>query len=341
MNRKFGWVVWFMMFGWGLTAGLATAPAVAQPLELGYANFFPPMHDQGKLAEAWAKEIETRTGGKVKIVYYGGGALLNGPQIYDGVLKGIADIGMSVFGYSRGVFPAMEVIDLPNAYPDGKTATQVINDFYQKFKPAELAKVKVLYLHAHGPGILHSKKEISRLEDLKGLKIRSYGFNADMVTALGAVPVSLPQGGVYEALQKGVADATFVGSEALKGWKQAEVVKYTIGCYGIGYTAGQYVVMNLDRWNSLPKDVQAVFEQVSLEWIPKHGAAWDQSDKEGLEYSLSLGNKFIPLSAEENARWAQTVQPVTEAYIESMNKKGLPGKDYVDFVREQVKKYAK
>jgi TRAP-type C4-dicarboxylate transport system substrate-binding protein len=341
MNRKLGWVVWFLVLGWGLTAGLATAPAVAQPLELGYANFFPPMHDQGKLAEAWAKEIETRTGGKVKIVYYGGGALLNGPQIYDGVLKGIADIGMSVFGYSRGVFPAMEVIDLPNAYPDGKTATQVINDFYQKFKPAELAKVKVLYLHAHGPGILHSKKEISRLEDLKGLKIRSYGFNADMVTALGAVPVSLPQGGVYEALQKGVADATFVGSEALKGWKQAEVVKYTVGCYGIGYTAGQYVVMNLDRWNSLPKDVQAVFEQVSLEWIPKHGAAWDQSDKEGLEYSLSLGNKFIPLSAEENARWAQTVQPVTEAYIESMNKKGFPGKDYVDFVREQVKKYAK
>ncbi|MGD9975331.1 MAG: TRAP transporter substrate-binding protein [Desulfatirhabdiaceae bacterium] len=315
--------------------------AHSETIELGYANFFPPMHDQGKLAESWAKEIETRTSGKVKITYYGGGALLNGPQIYDGILKGMADIGMSVFGYSRGVFPVMEVIDLPNAYPDGKIATRVINDFYQKFKPAELSKVKVLYLHAHGPGILHSKKEVNKLEDLKGLKIRSYGFNADMVTALGAVPVALPMGGVYEALQKGVADATFVGSEALKGWKQAEVIKFSVGCYAIGYSAGQYVVMNLDRWKSLPKDVQDVFEQVSTEWIPKHGAAWDQSDKEGLEYSLSLGNKFIQLSPEENARWADAVRPVTDNYIGAMNKKSLPGKEYVDFVREQVKKYSK
>ncbi|WP_028324064.1 TRAP transporter substrate-binding protein [Desulfatirhabdium butyrativorans] len=341
MRRNLMTLAWSCLFSFGLMWMPLIQSATAATIELAYANFFPPMHEQGKLAEAWAKEVEARTNGKVKITYYGGGGLLNGPQIYDGVLKGIADIGMSVFGYSRGVFPAMEVIDLPNGYPDGKTATRVINAFYQKFKPEELNKVKVLYLHAHGPGILHSKKEINRLEDLKGLKIRSYGFNADMVTALGAVPVSLPISGVYEALQKGVADATFVGSEALKGWKQAEVIKYTIGCYGIGYSAGQYVVMNLDRWKSLPKDVQDVFEQVSAEWIPKHGAAWDQSDKEGLEYSLSLGNKFIRLSAEEDARWVAAVEPVTQGYIEAMNKKGLPGKQYVDFVREEVKKGAK
>lgn len=341
MRSKMWILVWSVLFSLG-SLGMSELPsATAATIELAYANFFPPMHEQGKLAEAWAKEVEARANGKVKITYYGGGGLLNGPQIYDGVLKGIADIGMSVFGYSRGVFPAMEVIDLPNGYPDGKTATRVINAFYQKFKPEELNKVKVLYLHAHGPGILHSKKEINRLEDLKGLKIRSYGFNADMVTALGAVPVALPISGVYEALQKGVADATFVGSEALKGWKQAEVIKYTIGCYGIGYSAGQYVVMNLDRWKSLPKDVQDVFEQVSAEWIPKHGAAWDQSDKEGLEYSLSLGNTFITLSPEEDARWADAVKSVTENYIAAMNKKGLPGKEYVDFVREQVKKGSK
>ncbi|MEW6261117.1 MAG: TRAP transporter substrate-binding protein [Thermodesulfobacteriota bacterium] len=341
MRRNLTILVWSWLFSFGLAWMPWIQSATAAPIELAYANFFPPMHEQGKLAEAWAKEVEARTNGKVKITYYGGGGLLNGPQIYDGVVKGIADIGMSVFGYSRGVFPAMEVIDLPNGYPDGKTATRVINAFFQQFKPEELNRVKVLYLHAHGPGILHSKKEINRLEDLKGLKIRSYGFNADMVTALGAVPVSLPISGVYEALQKGVADATFVGSEALKGWKQAEVVKYTIGCYGIGYSAGQYVIMNLDRWKSLPKEVQNVFEQVSTEWISKHGDAWDQSDKEGIEYSLSLGNKFIRLSAEEDARWVAAVEPVTRGYIEAMNKKGLPGKQYVDFVREEVKKGVK
>jgi len=317
------------------------APAnscMAADIELGYANFFPPTHVQAKLGAEWAAEVEKRTNGKVKITYYPGGALLKGPKIYDGVLTGIADMGMSVFGYSRGVFPAMEVIDLPNGYPNGKVATQVINDFYNTFKPKELDKVKVLYLHAHGPGLLHTKKPVHRLEDLKGLKVRSYGFNARMVSALGAVPVSLPQGGVYEALQKGVADATFGPAEVLKGWKQAEVIKYTIDCRSIGYTAGFYVAMNLDRWNALPKDVQGVLEQVSAEWIPKHGQAWDDSDKAGIKFSKGLGNEVIELSAEESARWVKVVAPVKEIYIEAAEKRGLPGKEYVDFVTESVKK---
>jgi len=319
----------------------APAPCTAADIELGYANFFPPTHVQAKLGAEWAAEVEKRSNGKVKITYYPGGALLKGPQIYDGVLKGIADIGMSVFGYSRGVFPAMEVIDLPNAYPDGKVATAVINDFYNHFKPKELSKVKVLYLHAHGPGLLHTKKPVHKLEDLKGLKVRSYGFNARMVSALGAVPVALPQGGVYEALQKGVADATFGPTEVLKGWKQAEVIKYTIDCRSIGYTAGFYVAMNLDRWNALPKDIQEVFDKVSAEWIPKHGEAWIESDKVGIEFSKSLGNELIELSDEESKRWADVVAPVKQAYIEAAGKRGLPGKEYVDYVTESVKKYSK
>jgi TRAP-type transport system periplasmic protein len=316
------------------------ASSQAGAIELGYANFFPPTHVQAKLGAEWAAEIEKRTNGKVKITYYPGGALLKGPKVYDGVLKGIADIGMSVFGYSRGVFPAMEVIDLPNAYPNGKVATLVINDFYNKFKPKELNQVKVLYLHAHGPGLLHTQKPVHRLEDLKGLKVRSYGFNARMVSALGAVPVSLPQGGVYEALQKGVANATFGPMEVLKGWKQAEVIKYTIDCRSIGYTAGFYVAMNLDRWNALPKDVQEVFTTVSSEWIPKHGQAWDESDKAGAEFSLGLGNEIIQLSDEESARWAKATEPVAEEYIKAADKRGLPGRQYVDAVREMVRKHS-
>ena len=200
--------------------------------------------------------------------------------------------------------------------------------------------MKVLYLHAHGPGLLHTKQPAHKLEDLKGLKVRSYGFNARMVSALGAVPVALPQGGVYEALQKGVADATFGPSEVLKGWKQAEVIKYTIDCRSIGYTAGFYVAMNLDRWNALPKELQEVFTEVSSEWIPKHGEAWDESDQAGIEFSKGLGNEVIMLSEEESARWAEVVAPVKDAYIEATDKRGLPGKKYVDFVTEAVKKHS-
>jgi TRAP-type C4-dicarboxylate transport system substrate-binding protein len=341
MKAKRGILAFFLIMVLGVFFAFGVNTVQAKAIELSYSNFFPPTHIQGKLGDSWAKEIEKRTNGKVKITYYPGGALLKGPQMYDGVLKGISDIGMSVFGYSRGVFPSMEAMDLPMGYPNGKAATAIINEFYNHFMPKELNKVKVMYLHAHGPGLLHSKKAVYKMEDMKGLKIRSYGFNAKTAEALGGVPVAMGQGGVYEALQKGVVDATLSPMEVLKGWKQGEVIKYTTECYSVGYTAGMYVVMNLDKWNALPKDVQKVILDVNKEWIPKHGEAWDDSDKAGREFTLSLGNKIIPLSKAESDRWANAAAPVIDAYIKDKAAEGLPAKDYVDFLKAAVMKYSK
>jgi len=341
MKRKVWSLVFCFVFVFGMVSFFGSSNAQAVPIEIRYSILFPPTHIHAKLADAWSKEIEKRTNGKVKITLYPGGALLKGPKIYDGILKGITDVGMSVLGYSRGVFPAMEAIDLPLGYPNGKAATAIINDFYNKFKPKELSKVKVLYLHAHGPGLLHSKKPVNKLEDMKGLKIRSYGFNAKLAKALGGVPVAMGQGGVYEALQKGVVDATLSPMEVLKGWKQGEVIKATTECYSVGYTAGFFVFMNMDKWNSLPKDVQKVVDEVSAQWIAKQGQAWDDADKAGREFTLSLGNKIIPLSKAESARWAKAAAPVIDGYIKDKSAKGLPAKEYVDFLKTAVKKYSK
>lgn len=119
------------------------------------------------------------------------------------MVNGISDIGMSCFAYTRGRFPAMEALDLPLGYPDGVTATNVANAFYAKFKPTEMDDVKVLYLHAHGPGLLHTRKPVKTLADLAKLKIRSTGLSAKVVKALGGIPVAMPQGDTYESLQKG------------------------------------------------------------------------------------------------------------------------------------------
>ena len=67
------------------------------------------------------------------------------------------------------------MIDLPLGYKSGYAATKLINAYYEKFKPKEFDETKVLYLHAHGPGILTTKKAVYKLEDLKGMKIRSTG----------------------------------------------------------------------------------------------------------------------------------------------------------------------
>ena len=64
-------------------------------VELSYSIFFPPTHGQCKAGTAWAKEVEKRTNGKIKINVYPGGTLTKANECYSGVVNGISDIGMS------------------------------------------------------------------------------------------------------------------------------------------------------------------------------------------------------------------------------------------------------
>jgi len=313
----------------------------ANEVKLTYSIFFPPTHVQAKAGESWAKEIEKRTNGQVKITVFPGGTLTPADQCYDGIVKGISDIGMSAFAYTRGRFPLMEALDLPLGYPSGLVATRVANDFLKAMNPKALADVKVLYLHAHGPGLLHTKKPVKSLEDLKGMKIRSTGFSAKVVESLGAVPVAMPQGATYESLQKGVVEGTIGPIEVLKGWKQGEVIKYTTNCRDIGYTTAFFVAMNLKKWNALPKDIQKVFEDVSREWTEVHGKAWDDSDAEGRAFTLGLGNQIIELSSNEAARWKKAVRPTINEYIKDTEAKKLPAKKAVKTAEELIAKHSK
>ncbi len=103
-----------------------------------------------------------------------------------------------------------------------------------------------MYLHGHGPGILHTKKPVKTLDDLKGMKIRCTGMAAKIVTALGGVPVAMPMGETYDALSRAVVDGSMAPQESLQGWKWGEVVKYTIENFGSSYSTGFFVVMNKD-----------------------------------------------------------------------------------------------
>jgi len=315
-----------------------SAGAEAKPIELSYSIFFPAPHKHTVLATEWAQEIEKRTAGAVKITLFPGGTLTPADKCYDGVVKGISDIGMSCFAYTRGKFPLTEVIDLPLGYKSGVAATRLINLYRSKFQPKEFDEVKVMYLHAHGPGLLHTKKPVRRLEDVKGMKIRSTGLSAKVVAALGGVPVAMPMGETYDALSRGVVDGSMAPMEALEGWKWGEVVKYTSESFGAAYSTGFFVVMNKEKWNSLPPAIQKVIERVNKEWIERTGRLWEAIDKSGRDYSLKRGNEIILLPKEEDERWARAVRPILDDYVTSMKEKGLPGEEALKFCVIQLKK---
>jgi TRAP-type C4-dicarboxylate transport system substrate-binding protein len=252
------------------------------------------------------------------------------------VVKGISDIGMSCFAYTRGRFPVMEAIDLPMGYPGGTIATLAANDYYAQIKPAELDDVHVLYLHAHGPGLLHTQKPVKALGDLKGMKIRSTGLSAKVVEVLGGVPVAMPQGGTYEALQKGVVEGTFAPIETLKGWKQAEVIKSTTDCHMIGYTTAMFVVINKAKWEQLPENIQKIMTDASTRQIAVHGKVWDDADAEGRAFTTELKNEIIALSEEEGAQWKAAVQPVIDEYIQTAKTSGIDAEKNLAILKSAI-----
>jgi TRAP-type C4-dicarboxylate transport system substrate-binding protein len=311
--------------------------AQEKTIVLKYSNFFPAPHMNSVLADQWCKEVEKRTKGRVKINYYAGAVLTPATQTYDSVVKGIADIGLSCQAYTRGKFPLTEVVDLPLGYRSGFAATTMINEFYKKFKPKEYDETHVLYLHAHGPGILHTKKPVRKLEEVKGLKIRSTGLSAKLVQALGGAPVGMPMTDAYDALSKGVTDGVLCPDEALEGFKLGEVISYTTEDYSAAYSTAFFVVMNKAKWNSLPQDIQAIIEKIDEEWIEKTGKNWDAIDKSGKLFAEKNGVKGIPLSAQESARWAAAARPLLDDYVKSMKEKNLPGDQVLKFCLDYLK----
>jgi TRAP-type transport system periplasmic protein len=311
--------------------------AQQKTITLRYSNFFPAPHKTSITSEQWCREVEKRTNGQVKFNYLPGATLTPPDQTYDSVTKGIADVGMSLFNYTMGKFPMMLAIDLPMAYKSGYVGTKMINEYYKKFKPKELDDVKVMYLSTHGPGLLNTKKPVTKLEEAKGLKIRCTGVTCQIIKALGAAPVGMPMTEAYDSLSKGVVDGILCPAEALKGWKLAEVVANTTQSFGCAYVSGFFVVMNKAKWNSLPPDVQATIEKINEEWIEKQGKVWDEIDKEGYDAIKAKGNKIIALSPEENARWAQAAQPIIDDYVKMLNSKNLPGDEAIGFIRSYLK----
>lgn len=307
------------------------------PIKLNYSVFFPAHHIHSILAVEWGKEIEKRTNGKVSVAVFPGGTLTPADKCYDGVEKGISDVGMSVFAYTRGKFPLTEVMDLPVGIKSGLTATKLINEYYNRFQPKEMDGVKVMFLHAHGPGLLHTKTAVNRLEDLKGMKVRCTGLATKIVSALGGTPVAMPMGETYDALSRGVVDASMAPQESLNTWKWGEVVKFTTEDFGASYSTGMFVVMNKDKWNALPPDVQKTIEKINEEWIEKSGKGWDDIDKAGRDATLKLGNKIITLTKDEDARWASAVRPLLDEYVTNMKSKGLPGDQALKFCMDRLK----
>ena len=321
-----------------------TAYAAPKVIKLKFANFFPPPAGQSKICEEFCAEVEKRTNGRVKIQYFAGGSLLKAPAIYSGIETGIADIGYAHVEYTPGRFPVTSAGELPLAYPSAWVSSQVVNDFYNEFKPKEWDKVKVLWMNASNPNLIISKKPVRKLEDIKGLTIRAPGMVGNTIKALGGTPAPTPMMEVYDAMAKGVIDGVNTPFETLKTFRFAEVVGYTTASWQVGNIYTFYVVMNKNSYKKLPPDIKEIFDELCGEYKERYALMWNVIDFYGKWFAEKKGVEIIELSPQEVIRWKKATEPVIENYVKEMVGKEYPEAEvrgWIKFLRERIDYWTK
>jgi len=308
---------------------------------LRFAVFLPANHGEvTQIYKPWIDKVYEATDGRVEITMFCGETLIKATDTYSGVVSGIADIGMSDFGYNIGRFPVLSTLFLGGiAYNNSKVSSYVIRDFIEKFNPKEIQDTKLMYAYAIAPGDLLLKKPVRKLEDLKGMQIRASGKCVDNLEALGAIPVAMPMSDAYESLSKAVIDGNLAPIEVLKSYNMAEVLDYVTFTPFL-YNIVHYVTINKDVWNSFPDDIKNIIEEVNKETFENLASVFSYNSwVEGKEYALEKGIELITLPEDEQERWIEKELPLHEEYVEELNAKGYPGREMVDTVVDLAEKY--
>ncbi len=303
----------------------ANRPATAETLR--FATGFSPKHTmQVKVFEPWAKQIEQRTNGKVKVVMYPGGALGKMQTLYDLAEKGIADISYTLHDYTPGRFPMTEVYSLPFMTPTAEKTSMAMWKTYEQSPDfqKEYDKVKLLALFCHPGGDLHTTKiPVHKLEDLKGLKIRTASpYGTEALKIYKATPISMPITETYTALERGVVDGTVAPWEGLGVFKLDDLVRYSLEIDF--YTMTMMVVMNKRKWDSLPEDVKKIIDDTTgLKMSVAAGKAYDETDQPFKQQAVSKGVKVFKPTQEEITKLKNLTKPLRKEWIQKCASKGL------------------
>ena len=332
-------IIFTLLFGFSLV--LPKASHSQATITLKYANFPPATTFPCVQMERWAKEVEKRTNGKVKVQTFPGGTLLPAKNIFDGVISGMADIGNFAMSYQPGRFPISEAVDLPVGFANARVASLVLFDLIEKYNAKEFEKVKVLTLFTCPPANLMTSKPVKSLKDLKGMEIRVSGTSVDVLKNLGGSGIAMPQSDTPEALQKGVVKGNFSSMEVLKDFNYAAYTPYVtlVNLQVVSFA----VVMNKDKWNALPADVKKIFDDMRREQAEWTGTYVDNHVKEALAWSKEKYKDFqvFELPKNDSAEIPKLMQPIIDGYVKKTNALGLPGDQIVKDISLLKAKYEK
>ncbi len=296
------------------------------------------------IVQPWIDQVEANSNGRIEIDHFGTMALGGTPpELFDQAVDGITDISWTVIGYTPGRFPSTEVMELPFMVDDARTASSALwNLTESQLMDTEFKDVKVLGTWVHGPGMFHTSDPVEVPSDLEGMKIRGGSRMVNqLLEATGATGVGMPVPALPEALSKGVVDGATIPWEVTGTLKVPELVENHTEFDGSALYVLSFVMsMNLDVWNSLDADLQAVIDAASgHDFSVFAGGTQEDADAPARAMAEELGNNIITVSEEDAVKWREVVSPIIDGWVAEMGGKGIDGQGLIDQVQASMAAY--
>jgi len=261
-------------------------------------------------------------------------------QLSEQAKNGVADIVWTAPGYSPGRFPRIEAFELPFVVKDASSASLALWTFYEKYAAEDFSAFKVLAFHVDGGQAVHtSGRKVSGLDDWKGLKLRtSTRLGAKALAAMGGTPVAMPPSQLTEAISKGVVDGALGAWELVGPLKLDEVTKFHIEpAKGDAYLSATVLVvlMNKQRYDSLPADLKAIVDRHSGEALTqKFGETFDAQTAYGRKLVRDHGGEISQFTPEATASMRKAVSGVEAEWIAQVAARGVDGKALAQAARD-------
>jgi tripartite ATP-independent transporter DctP family solute receptor len=319
MKRRLGFLcaVMFFLFAVGLVLPVGSDAADPQYV-IRYASIMPVNHHITQSQYNFAKLINEKSGGRVKVEVFPSGQLFSDKDMVKAIPEGALDVGAVTLALFTGLVPAAQVSDLTMFFKDRDHHIRFEDSAGGEILKKEVEKKGVKFINwlwtAEGT-VFCTNKPIRKMEDLKGLRIRSHGeVVSEALKAMGAVPVFLGGGEVYMGIQRGTIDGTIGGFSNIVSRKFYEVSKHITIIPGFQFVT-YWVLANKNKWESLPPDIQKIILEAGQE-----AQRWDRNEEiqdaiTGEEFLKSKKITPYTLPEQEVEKIRQAVRPAVMNYF--------------------------
>ncbi len=268
----------------------------------------------------WCDRVEELSGGVIKWDRYPGESLVKAGDIYEAVRDNVLQGGDFGPAYEAGHIQLGTIKELPFLFKDVDTGHKMwqrfmevgFNDYFNSLGVQIVSDMSI------DPFVFYSTKKwgpIRKLEDLKGCKVRVPGGDISAgIKAMGGIPISIPSGEAYTAMERGTVDAVSMYESAMLSFRIYEVAKYDTRVNWIN--PGLPVMVNLKTYKSLSKDLQGIMHKAGEEAYHNLNKEVQKYIKEVADPTLQkAGIEIVPLPDKERERMKKACAPVWDAWL--------------------------